>query len=316
MNAAISQPTAVRILLTGASGFVGSRAAAALARQGPVTRLARRAAADVDWVCDLAREVPAAAQLETFDCVVHLAAHAHTAEPRDTAGREAVTAVNHRAVEQLARNAAAAGVRRFVFLSSSKVLGDVSRAPLAEDAPPAPAGVYARAKADAERALADLADRADMAVCIVRAPLVYGPGVRANFLALMRLADSPLPLPLGGANAPRSFVSVGNLAAFLALVSRQGDGVYHVTDGHSVAVGESLRDMRQMLGRPARLFSVPTALLRTLARASGRGDAYARLFEAMELADGRARAELGWQPPEGRRDALRETMHWYCTNRT
>ncbi len=316
MDAATPNPPAARILLTGASGFVGRQAAIALGRCGAVTRMARRAAADVDWACDLACDVPEPAQLEGFDCVVHLAAHAHTAEPRDAAGRDAVIAVNHRAVETLACNAASAGVSRFVFLSSSKVLGDVSSQPIPEHATPAPVGVYAQAKAHAEAALTELASRTEMNISIVRAPLVYGPGVRANFLALMRLADGRLPLPLGGAAAPRSFVSVGNLAAFLALVSRQGEGVYHVTDGQSVTVGEWLRDMRKMLDRPARLFSVPTALLRSLARASGHSEAFSRLFEAMELADERARTTLGWQPPEGRLDALRETMHWYCTNRT
>ncbi len=307
------------VLVTGAAGFVGGHLVAHLAEAGfRVKVLARdfaRLAGSAARACDalpaeltLASEPSAwVAPLESVAVCYHLAGIAHR-----SASAEQLRAVNEEAAVRLASAAGQAGVGRFVMLSSVKVLGDVSRAPLPETAAYAPADAYGASKMRAEQRLKalELGDR----LTIVRPPLVYGPGVKANFLALLKLAalaGRGLPLPLGAARAPRSFLGVANLCDFLLELTRRknADGILHVADARSLCVAELLELLNE--GQRLRLWRFPEPLMGTLLRGIGRGAVHQRLFESLELDSSATRARLDWVPPHDSGRLLRETMAWY-----
>jgi UDP-glucose 4-epimerase len=196
-------------------------------------------------------------------------------------------------------------------LSSIKVLGEVSARPLTVDAPYAPADAYGRSKMEAEKALLDAARVGGTELAIVRPPLVYGPGVKANFLMLLRLVRLNrlgLPLPLGDARAPRSFVGVRNLVDLIAALATRGSGVFHVSDPEDLSVVDLFA---RLGGRSGLMIRVPGAAMRRMARWTGQQAIYLRLFESLQLDQSATRATLGWQPPLGVGQQLEETMTWY-----
>lgn len=300
-------------VVTGAGGFIGGHLVAKLLAEGwRIKVLARDASllGDVDALepdLDLeSSEARWTAALEGADVVFHLAGIAHR-----RASAEMLVAVNERSPARLCAAAARAGVQRFVWLSSIKVLGETSVEPLGEASPHAPADPYAASKAVGETRLLALADRGT-AVAVVRPPLVYGPGVKANFrtlLALARLAGRGLPLPLGDAVAPRSLLGVANLCDFLMRVAACGEGVLHVADPEDISVAELLRVLAGK--RDLRLPVVARRRMRTFLETIGRGGDYVRLFEPLLLDTRASRHALRWEPPHSGRRLLKETMAWY-----
>lgn len=289
-------------LVTGAAGFVGRALCAALLRGGWRVRAAMRAAAPIDGVeagviGDLA-EASWEPALQGIGVVFHLAATVHTR------GSEALyQAVNVEGTERVARAAARAGVRRLVFASTIKVNGEATAAGAAFRAgdAPHPQDAYARSKWRAEQALARVAAETGLEVVIVRPPLVYGPGVRANFLRLLKLVDSGLPLPFASIRNRRSLLYVGNLAALLvrsATASGCAGKTFLAADGEDLGTPELVRCMGAALGRPARLLPFPAALLPPKLRDS----------LVVDIAD--TRAALGWQPPHTVDEGLRATAQW------
>ena len=243
-------------------------------------------------------------------------------DPRDDEpSREAFRAVNVVATAALAKAAARAGVRHFVFVSSVKAAGETSgERPLREDDLPRPQDTYGKSKEAAEQALrqAVLDTGSGMAVTILRPPLVYGPGAGANFGALLRLADSPWPLPLAAAKAPRSFVFVGNLVdALIAAVERRTQGVeaYYVSDGDDVSVAQLVRQVRAALRRAPRLWPVPSGLAALGARLIGRGALAQRLFAPLQVDTSKIQRDLAWRPPFAVDEALRSTVAAYAQTR-
>ncbi len=255
----------ISALVTGCSGFVGRALVAELRRRGAavrgVVRQRARAAPDGETleVGAFSASTDWSAAVRGIDTIFHLAARVHRVGERDSAAAEAYRRTNVEATEALARAAITAGVRRFVFASSVKVMGEVSaERPFAESDPPRPADAYGRSKLDAERALSALAGQID--VTILRAPLVYGPGVRANFLGLLKLAASGWPLPLGAAHARRSMLFIDNFVDALiacATVTHPNPATYFVSDGDDRSVAQVVTLLRREMGRPRRLWTVP-----------------------------------------------------------
>lgn len=287
------------ILVTGASGFVGPHVVTALTEAGRRLRLAVRrpmpAPAGVETVVigDLAAPVDWSEALHGVDHVVHMAGLAHAGPGLDEA---LYRRINTEATLELARAAVAAGVRRFVYLSSIKALSGAFDGPLlVEEAPPAPTDVYGRSKLAAEQGLAAL----DLDWVALRPVLIYGPGVKANMAALLRLATLPLPLPLGGLKAPRSLLAVENLAdaVLFALGStcpaRQS---YTVADPEPVSVADMLAAMRVGLGRGPGLLPVPESWLRFAARLAGREETFLKLAGSL-VAPPERLLRAGWRPP-------------------
>jgi nucleoside-diphosphate-sugar epimerase len=317
-------PTPRLVVVTGAGGFIGRHLVRALADAGyrvtAVTRAATQpdrsaerdaavhcvphpgVAPDADWLRALAGA----------DAVVHLAGLAHLAvDTREMRGR--LRTVNVQSTERLATAAAGSGVRDFVFMSSIKAVADHSgAAPLAEDAIPLPEDCYGLAKLAAERRLRRLQVAAPaMRIVVLRPPLVYGPGVGANFAALLGLVGSGLPLPLAGVRNRRSLLYVGNLtAAVLRCLERRDvdSGTFHLSDGAPVSTPELVRAIAQAQGRRARLIGLPAGLLDLAARAAGRREQAARLIGSLEVSNRRFCHAFDWQPPFTLAQGLRVTV--------
>jgi nucleoside-diphosphate-sugar epimerase len=287
-----------RLCVTGAGGWIGGALVREAQRRGvPVAGLPLR-----DGVAGVEH-----AALEGA-IVVHLAAIAHRTGGGVT--DDEYRRVNRDLAVQLARAARDAGSRGFVFASTAAVMGPTSSRPWTEADPPAPADPYARAKLQAEEALRLLHDPGRFDVRILRPPLVWGPGVRANFAALLRLAASPLPLPLASARAPRSMIflddAVDALLHLCTAPSAEG-GTFFVRDDVDRSVAEWIAAIRGALGRPAGLFPVPGGLVRLAATALGRPGYHERLFLAAQVDDAALRA-TGWHPRTPFERALRATL--------
>jgi len=310
-------------LVTGSSGFVGHTLVAELGRRGFGARGAVRrrpsgnAGGEVIEVGELSESTDWSAALRGIDTVFHLAARVHRVGERAGQAEAAYLRTNAVATTALARAAIEAGVCRFVFVSSVKVMGEVSaERPFAEDDPTQPQDAYGRSKLAAERELQRLAGQ--MELSIVRPPLVYGPGVQANFLALLKLAAGGWPLPLGAARAPRSMVFIDNLVdALIACATRPhgSPATYFVSDGRDISVAELVRLLRMEMGVPVRLWSLPAGVVRAVAKGLGRSDAAQRLFSPLQVDIGRIRRELGWLPPVSVDAGLRATVRWFLDTR-
>ncbi len=308
-------------LVTGATGFIGSALVQRLIGEGcSVDAVARDPQLAPAGVRRTYSELPEeGVELEGVQCVFHCAGLAH--EAGRGADLEQLTETNVHATTALYRAARDAGVRRFVWLSSIKVLGDQASEPLTPATPYAPVGAYAASKVQAEQALAALAD-ARCRIIIVRPPLVYGPGVKANFLSLLKWARSGIPLPLAAATQPRAWLSVGNLCDLLVRVGMEGCSeeslddalrIFHVRDAEQTSVRDMLVRLRCLLGQPSRLFTVSSSLGLALGRLFGRAEVTARLFSPLEIDMQSTQALLDWQPPQTQEDALAQTVAWLQT---
>lgn len=303
----------MKVLLTGATGFVGRALHPLLRQAGYAVRVAVRRSLDgVDdqvVVGDIGPDTDWTAAVSGIDVVIHLAARVH--QMKDTAPDPlaACRDTNTSGTERLARAAAVAGVRRFVFVSSVKAVGERSapNRPWTEDMPAHPEDPYGLSKLEAEQALSRVAQQTGMEHVIVRPPLVYGPGVGANFGRLMRLVGRGWPLPLGCVNNRRSLIAVANLAsALLACATHPAAAgrTYFVSDGEDVSSAELVRHIARALGRSPRLLPLPVPLLRLAGVLTGRSAAVRRLTESMVVDSARIRAELGWKPPVSMQQAL------------
>lgn len=311
----------MRILVTGASGFVGREFCKLAAERNHVLRgLTRRKMPDLPFECvqaDLETQPDLGDALKDIEVVVHLAARVHkmhedSADP-EAAYREANLEVTRHLVEQ----AITAGVKRFVFVSSIKASGEHSAGrALTEDDRPAPQDPYGRSKLEAEKALQALAEASSMEWIIVRPVLVYGAGVGGNFLRLMKLVRSRLPLPFGCVNTQRSFINVWNLADLLECCCTHpaaANQLFLAADSDFGTAGLICALARAMKISP-RLLPIPLVLLRLLGLLPGARAALGRLNGELLVSADKAHRLLGWQPRVSPEEALNRTVEHFSTS--
>jgi len=309
-------------LVTGANGFVGRALCATLLVQGHEVRGAVRENNAVVTsnvmriaVGEINKQTDWSAVSAGVEIVIHLAARVHVMADTAANSLEEFRRVNVQGTLNLAQQAAAAGVRRFVFVSSIKVNGEATQLgrPFTADDAPAPLDAYGVSKMEAEQGLREIALQTGMEVAIIRPPLVYGPGVKANFAAMMRWLRRGVPLPLGAIHNQRSLVSLDNLVDLLVTCIKHpaaANQTFLVSDDEDVSTTELLRRMGQALDRPARLIPVPVSWLKLAAAIVGKQDVAQRLCGSLQVDISKTRRLLGWTPPVSLDEDLKKAAEW------
>lgn len=304
------------IAVTGANGFVGRALCDRLGQEGPVRPLVRREAGDLPGavaVGDIGARTDWTHALSGVDCVVHCAARVHMMQENAADPLAAYRDVNVAGTKRLAEAAASAGVRRLVFLSSVKVMGETTRPgqPFRIGDTPRPVDPYGQSKWEAEQTLWTVASQTGLEVVVIRPPLVYGPGVRANFLRLMRAVERGWPLPLGSVNNRRSMVALDNLVDLVALCTHHPQAAGHtffVSDGTDLSSAGLVRSMAAASGLSPRLWPVPVWLLRLVGALAGHRATVARLVDSLQVDIQPTRERLGWQPVVSTEEGLRRLL--------
>ncbi len=306
------------VLVTGANGFVGNALCEALIasarRVRRAVRVARPGLSDAVATGDIGPDTDWRPALEGVGSVVHLAARTHVLHETAADAQAEYRRINVEGTRRLAQMAAQAGVRRLVFMSSIKVNGEATERPFTERDVPRPEDAYGRSKWETEQALAQVTAETGLEVAVLRPPLVYGPGVKGNFLRLMDVVARGTPLPLGSIENRRSLVYVGNLvdAIVKALDAPGAAGrTYLVSDGEDVSTPDLVRALAQALGVRPRLLPCPPALLQFGAALAGKRAELARLTGSLQVDSAALRRELDWRPRCTLAQGLAETARWY-----
>lgn len=310
-----------RILVTGASGFVGQALLAQLQDAGRPVRAAVRkttwisAIGEQAVVGDIGTETNWQQALTDIDCIVHLAARTHVLDDDNTDPLMAYRKINVLGSIRLAKQAVAAGVRRLVFLSSVKVNGESTAArPFAETDTPAPLDAYGVTKLEAENALREIGHESGIEIVILRPPLVYGPGVKGNLLRLLDLISRGMPLPLASVRNQRTLIYVDNLAEAIVSCIDAPEAVgatYMVSDSESVSTPMLISKLAAAMDKSPRLLPCPPALLTFAAQLLGKSEMASRLTGSLTVNSSLIRQELGWQPRYTLDQGLSATVQWY-----
>lgn len=313
----------LKILVTGATGFIGRPLiktllasgfdALAMVRDEGAVFLADDLSFRID---DLTSEQWSKRNLSGVDVVIHLAARAHIMNDAAPNPFDEYRKINTDGTLKLARHAAEQGVSRFIFMSSIKVNGQTT--PVGQPFTPLdscdPVDPYAISKLEAEQKLLSLAQETGMEVVVIRSPLVYGPGVKANFAALIRWVHKGWPFPLGAVKNRRSLVALENLLSFIILCinhPKAANEVFLIADGEDLSTAELAMKISNAFNKELRLFKVPISVLKFGARCFGKFDRYERLTESLQVDNSKAQILLGWVPVITMDEQIQKTVAAY-----
>ncbi|MHC4214822.1 MAG: NAD-dependent epimerase/dehydratase family protein [Planctomycetota bacterium] len=310
------------VLVSGAAGFIGRAVCKKIVDKGwPVTGSVRAAPEQGGLdnqvrVINLGPIKPNTAwdsALDGIDTVIHLAACLRAEAEASVDPLSAYRAVNVAGTESLARTAAAKNIRRFIHLSTVKVHGEGRDTGYNETNPPKPADPYAISKYEAECKLLEIADETGLDVVILRCPLVYGPGVKDNFMQLLKMVNRGIPLPFSRVKNRRSLIFLDNLidAIVTCILHPTAAGqTYLVSDDEDVSTPELIRRMAGVLGQVVRLFSFPPVLMRLTANLVGQSHKLTPLLDSLFVDTLKIRSQLDWSPPYSQQEGLLQTGQW------
>ncbi|WP_460120623.1 UDP-glucose 4-epimerase family protein [Pseudomonas sp. H3_G09] len=317
--------TPPKVLVTGANGFVGEALAFRLLVDKVYTVIAAaRGATRLQGLCQVEpfdlNQPLLLSSLRNVEVVVHCAARVHVMNDSSADPLNEFREVNVQGTLRLARSAAASGVKRFIFISSIKVNGESTQAgkPFTALDQPNPSDSYGVSKYEAEIALQQLACETAMEVVVIRPPLVYGPGVKANFLNMLDWLDRGVPLPLGSIYNRRSLVAINNLISLIVRCidhPAAANQTFLVSDGEDLSTSQLLRRLSEALGKPARLLPVPEWILKVSASIVRKSAVIQRLCGSLQVDIQKNRDLLGWTPPVNVDTAMRQTAGFYKERR-
>lgn len=318
-------------LITGANGFVGQALCKYIAQSssfGKTIAVSRRELPESSFSKNLEHHIiPSLNDLSNHtelladvDCVIHLAARVHQMDDQSENPLAEFRAVNTEATCLLAKAAVASGVRRFVYLSSIKVLGEGSTASkYTEKSPENPVDPYALSKWEAEQQLQEIAKETGLEVVIIRPPLVYGENVKANFQKILKAIYRGIPLPISRIENRRSFIYVENLADAILTVSSHPQApnqTFLVSDGEDVSTPQLAVAIGKGLQKSAKLFPLPVSLLKIAGRLTGRTTTISRLTDSLSIDSSKIQDTLNWKPPFTFGDGILKTSQWFLENHT
>ncbi|TVL09946.1 UDP-glucose 4-epimerase [Shewanella algae] len=313
----------MKVGITGGSGFVGR----ALFEQLKLLNLVEIGRSEVfegrnDFISyDLCSNTDVVDSLKSLDVVIHCAARVHVMEDTVNEPLEEYRKVNTIGTLNLARQAIAAGVHRFIFISSIKVNGESTSIgkPFTRSEFRKPEDFYGQSKSEAEEQLLALAEETGLEVVIIRPTLVYGPGVKANFASLLNLVSKGFPLPFGCiTDNKRSLVSVNNLVDLIVTCidhPKAANEVFLVSDDHDVSTASMVKQMSQALGKSCRLLPVPLWCYRLIGKLTGKMDVVDRLLGSLQVDITHTKDTLGWIPPQTLEDGFKETAKDFLLNK-
>ena len=316
-----------RVLVTGANGFIGKSLCKEMLRQKrqviATVRSAYQFFPDLEFITMglIDSETNWSEALHDVNVVIHLAAKVHVMCDDMVTSREEFHKVNVNSTLNLANQAIKVGVQRFIYLSSIKVNGEQTfpQQYFTEMDIPKPYGPYATSKWNAEQGLMELARETGLEVVIIRPPLVYGPGVKANFRTMMQWLHKGIPLPLGAIHNKRSLVALDNLVDLIITCldhPAAANQVFLAGDGEDLSTPALLRRLGLAMGKPARLLPVPVSLLKAAAALLGKRDMAQRLCKSLQVDISKARTLLGWNPPINVDEGLRRTAQAFLASVT
>ncbi|MBU4491097.1 MAG: SDR family oxidoreductase [Euryarchaeota archaeon] len=312
-----------RVLITGADGFVGKALCAEMVSRGWNVRASVRSREKIKSLPEEIEVIETGLigpdtewkdALDNVESVVHLAGRVHIMDDSSSDPLSEYRIINTAGTEKLARSAASSGIRRFIFMSTVKVNGEGREEPYNEEDVPGPVDPYGISKWEAEEKLKIIGYETGMETVIIRAPMVYGPGVKANFIRLIKAVDRGIPMPFLSVNNRRSLIYFGNLVdSIIACLNHQkaAGQTYLVSDNEDVSTPELIRQMEEALGKPARLFYLPLFMLRLAGVITGKSKEINRLTDSLAVDSSKIRKELGWNPPFTLAQGLKETSEWY-----
>lgn len=314
-----------RVLITGATGFVGQAFTKQIVARQDYTpiiavreQLAQYSHLTQFIVPDLAEPIDWHSSLVNTDIVVHIAGRAHILKETASDPLQAFRKVNVEATIELAKQAMATGVKRFIFISSIGVNGNYNQRPFTEQDTPNPEGNYAISKFEAEQALWQLTKDSAMELVIIRPPLVYGAGIKANFLSLVKWVYRGVPLPLGLVNNQRSFVNVDNLVDLMLTVlehPQAANQLFLVADGEDLSTPQLLKAVAKAMDKKLYLLPIPVALLKIMAAMVGKKNMARQLCDSLQVDISKAKQLLGWQPPFSVQQGLAKTVQAFLRDK-
>ena len=257
--------------------------------------------------------------LQNVDVVIHAAARVHVMKDSSTDPLAKFRNVNTAGTLNLARQAADASIKRFIFISSVKVNGEMTsdERPFTPDDKYIPSDPYGLSKYEAEQGLLSLAKETGMEVVIIRPPLVYGPDVKANFASMMLWVKKGIPLPFGAVNNQRSLIALGNLVSFIIHCidhPKAANEIFLISDGEDVSTTELLKKVAKAFQVHSWLIPIPVSWMKLAAKIVGKGDVADRLFSSLQVDSSKARDLLGWQPVITMDEQLKKTADAYLEN--